>query len=330
MGAERLRDRDGVHPAERPDLVAVEVVGTHEVAAGGDELGAGLVLPDERGRPVGALVAVDPPALGPGRGVEGDHERLLIVVVDDEQRVFVEHRRGRGAPAQARLGRVESPLPDQGAVHVEGEDADVAEVGVDAFSVGHLGGRREGVLEVPVELRRARVDLGGPDDLAGLEVEGVHEPVVNVLLPLHQVPGPGGGKRAVGHLLGRAVGEVQPHARLLGLAVADHGGQEDAVAPDDRRRPAEAVDGGLPHDVLGGAPGEGQARVVVGGGEGVGAAERGPVLVLGGQGRGRGQRRREKRCREGSAGETGRPEVQHRESWKHGGDYMRPGGRCAS
>ena len=264
MGAERLGDRDGVQPAERPDLVAVEVVGPHDVAAGGDQLGARVVLPDERGRPVGALVPVDPPALRPGRGVEGDDERLIVVVVDDEEGAVVEHRRSGRAPAQARLGRIELPFPDHRAAHVEREDADVAEVGVDPLSVGHRGRRGEGVLEVPVEPGRAGVDLRGPDDRAGLDVQGVDQPVVQVPFPLHQIPRLGGGEPAVGHLLGRAVGEVEPHARLLGLSFADHAGQKDAVAPNDRRRPAEPVDRRLPHDVVGRAPGEGKARVVVG------------------------------------------------------------------
>ena len=307
--AERLGDRDGVQSAERPELVPVEVVGPHEVAAGGDELDARVVPPHERGRPVGALVPVDAPALGPGRGVEGDDERLLVVVVDDEQAVAVERRRGGRTPAQARLRRFEPPFPDHRAGHVEREDADVAEVGVDPLSVRHRGRRGEAVLQVPVEPRRAGVDLRGPDDRAGLDVQGVDQPVVRVPFPLHQVPRPGVGEPAVGHRLGRPVRKVEPHARLLGLSVADDGGQEDAIAPHDRRRPAQPVDRGLPHHVLGGAPGEGQARIVVGRRQRVGPAERRPVLVSGREG-GRRRPRREQRRREGAAGEPGRPGMQ--------------------
>src|SRR6185436_2611319 len=102
VGGERLRDRDRVHAAEAPQLLAVEIVGAHLRGAGGDELGALLVAPDEGRGPIGALVTVDPPQLASGRRVERHDEGLLLVVVDDEELAVREHGRGRGSPAHAR------------------------------------------------------------------------------------------------------------------------------------------------------------------------------------------------------------------------------------
>ena len=287
VGGERLRDRDGVHPPEAPQLAAVEVVRAHQVAAGGHELGAALVLPDEGRGPVRALVAVVPPALHPGLGVERHQERLLVVVVDDVERPVVQHRRGRGTPPETRVRRLEAPLPDDGALHVEGVDADVAEVGVDPLAVGHRRRRGVGVLQVAVEVGPAGVHLRRPEDLAALEIDGLHQPVMDSHRALHQVARlrvaePSAG----GHRLRRAVGEIEPHARLLLFALADDGGQEDAVAPDHRRRPAEPGDRRLPDHVLGRAPGERQPRVVVGRRHRVGAPEGGPVLGCRGRRRG--------------------------------------------
>ena len=300
MGGERLRDRDGVHAAEAPQLLTIQVVRAHQVAARRHQLGAALVLPDEGRRPVRPLVTVVPPALHPGRGVERHHERLLVVVVDDEQRPVVQYRRGRRPPPQARVRRLEAPLPDEGPVHVEGVDAHVAEVGVDPLAVGHRRRRGVGVLQVAVEVGPAGVHLRRPEDVAALEVDRLHQPVVHGHRALHQVARlrvaepPAGG-----HRLRRTVGEVEPHARLLLLALADDGGQEDAVAPDDRRRPAEAGDRRLPDDVLRRAPRDRQPRIVLDRRQGVGAPEGGPVLGLRGQ-RHRGGDEGEQHGREGS------------------------------
>ena len=130
----------------------------------------------------------------------------------------------------------------------------------------------------------AGVHLRRPQHVAALEVDGLHQPVVDGHRALHQVARlrvaepPAGG-----HRLRRAVGEVEPHARLFLLAVADDRGQEDAVVPDHRRRPAEPGDRRLPDDVVGRAPGERQPRIVVGRRHGVGAPEGGPVLGLRGE-----------------------------------------------
>ena len=72
------------------------------VGARRHDLGAAVVLPDERRRPVGALVAIDPPDLGAGPLVVRGEERLLVVVVDDVDAIAVEHRR-RGVPQPLRV-----------------------------------------------------------------------------------------------------------------------------------------------------------------------------------------------------------------------------------
>src|SRR5439155_22954275 len=100
-----------------------------------DQFRPHLVAPDERRPPVALLVAVNTPDLPARLRVEGGEVGLLLVVVDDEQTVIVQGRRGRGAPAHARLDRIELLLPEQLAVVAQTEDTDVAEAGVDALAV---------------------------------------------------------------------------------------------------------------------------------------------------------------------------------------------------
>ena len=172
----------------------------------------------------------------------------------------MEHRRRRGAPAGARRIGADGVRPYRRAVHVEGEDADVAEVGVDPLAIGdrRLGGKA--VLEVPRALRRAAMDLALPADFSGVDIEAVDHPAVLARRRVHP-----------------SSVEIDAGARLLLLGQRDHGRDEDPVAPDDRRAPAESGDVGLPGHVLGLAPAIRKARIF-GHAGGVGPAELLPLI----------------------------------------------------
>ena len=58
------------------------------------------------------------------------------------------------------------------------QQADAAEVGVDAFAVGHRRLGREAVLDVALHLRHAARQLVLPLDLAGVEIDVVNHPPV--------------------------------------------------------------------------------------------------------------------------------------------------------
>ena len=98
-------------------------------------------------------------------------------------------------------------LPDDLAVEVEREQAVAAERRVDQLPVGRWRGRRKSVLVVHV------LDAGLRDE---------------------RLP----------QLLAVAA-RIRQHRQPLAVAVA--GGEEDAIAPDNRRRVAAAGHGGLPH-----------------------------------------------------------------------------------
>ena len=82
------------------------------------------------------LVAVGAPQFLAGPLVVGGDVRLLVVVVDEDDAILVEDRRRGGAESGARLHRRHLLRPDRLAVHVEREQADVAEVRIDALAVG--------------------------------------------------------------------------------------------------------------------------------------------------------------------------------------------------
>ncbi len=215
--------------------------------------------PDVGRRPVRPLVALDPPDRLTGARVERGEKRLGVVVVHDVEPIAVEHRRGRCAPAVARLERPPAPRPEGGAVHVECEDAELAKVRVDALAVGHRRLRCVAVLEMARRRGRRRVKLTRPAHVARLPVEGVQHPPVRV------------ARRAA------LAAQVESRPRRLALGRPDHRRHEDDVTPDDGRAPPGARDRHLPNDVVGRAPGVGQARIV-GDAAGAGASKLGPPL----------------------------------------------------
>src|SRR5439155_5025709 len=119
----------------------------------------------------------------------------VVVAVEDE-RVLVQVRRRRGAPAQGAGEEAEVLLPHELAGHVVAEDARRAEEGVDVLAVG---GARRGGVAVPDVRRLLRHVLRRrllPQDLA----------------------------------------VAAAHAEDVALAALLGGpGEEDLVAPDDRR-----------------------------------------------------------------------------------------------
>ena len=199
-----------------PQEISLFVVRAHLVGARRDHLRAEFVLPHEGRGPVAALFASVAPQLLAGRGVERHQEGLVLVVVHDVELPVVHDRRCSRTPAEARPHHLEAPLPDRLAVHREGEDADVAEVGVDPLAVRDRGLRGVGVLQVAREVRRPDQHLALPTLLSGFHLKAVDRPVVLVGGRLHPV-----------------AAEVEALLRLLDLALAPHRGEEDAVALDD-------------------------------------------------------------------------------------------------
>ena len=173
---ERRGNGDGRHAGELPQQVAVEVVGAHAVGAGGDDLGPLLVLPDEGGRPVGALVPRNAPDLVAGLRAQREQVRLIVVVVLDIEAAVVQHRRRGGAPPQPGGRGLDVARPAQPAVRrVEAEDAQVAEVDEQRVAVGDRRLGRQGVLHVVAAGRRAAMHLALPPHGPGADVERVDE-----------------------------------------------------------------------------------------------------------------------------------------------------------
>ena len=214
--------------------------------------------------------------------VERCDPRLLLVVVDDDQHVAVDDGGGGRAPFGPGAAVRRQRAPDLVAVHVERIGAEVAETDVDVLAVRRRGFGGVGALLVPRERREPDRDGPLPQDVAGLEVEAVDQPVV---VDRRRIRAPARG--------------VEARLRLLEVADGGDRRQEDAVAPDHGARPAEAGDVRHPLDVLGRAPRLGQVGVVRNGGVHGGAAEVRPVVAVGrlGQRRGGGQRHeRQEEC----------------------------------
>jgi hypothetical protein len=115
------------------------------------------------------------------------------------------------------------------------------------------------IFQVSRKCRDGAVHLILPGDFAGFRIDRIHDKAVF------------GGRglafpTKIKSLFGR-----------LDLRAADHGGEKNAVSPNDRRRPAEPWDFRFPGDVLGSAPGVGKAWVVGGNPRGTGAAKLRPV-----------------------------------------------------
>src|SRR5688572_16294222 len=104
------------------------------------------------------------------------------------------------------------------------------------LAVGYRGFRRIGVLDVPRFRRNTAVRFALPRDLAGGEINCVDDPSMFSLR-----------RRSF-------AAKVEALLRRLDVTGRNDGGDEDAVAPRNRRRPAVAGDDRFPRDVLGGAP----------------------------------------------------------------------------
>ena len=92
----------------------------------------------------------------------------------------MQHRRGGGAPAHARLHRRHRLRPGRPPREVEGEQSDTAGVHVDAFAVGHRRLGKIGVLLVDGLRRNGRVQLAFPANAPGVEVDVVQDPAMLV------------------------------------------------------------------------------------------------------------------------------------------------------
>ena len=136
-----------VRPRRRhSSLPRVERVADGVLPADDHELGPQRVLPDEgrgparRGAP-GRQVAIHLPQHLAGLRVDRGGKRLAVVVVEHEHAAVVHDRRRGGAEVQVHRLRVEARVPERRAVEAIGEQADVAEVGVEPLAVGGRASR---------------------------------------------------------------------------------------------------------------------------------------------------------------------------------------------
>ena len=132
--------------------------------------------------------------------------------------------------------------PELLAGEVVGEESDVAERHVQAPSVRGRCLGCVGVLQVTRRRRNAAMRLVLPHDLSGVPVNGIdHPPVFD------------GRRRPF-------TAEIQAAFGGFDLPRRNHRGDEDAIAPCDRRRPAVPGNRRLPTHVLRGAPRLREAR----------------------------------------------------------------------
>ena len=162
------RGGDGVlgHARRLPHEVAGRPVVAADLVRGArHHLGPARVRDDERRRPRGLLVALLPPELAAGLPVEGDDERVALVVPLDEQPVPIEG--GRAALPEGQLDRhvAEVLLPEDLAVRVERVEAARAEVGEDDLAVGHRRRRGPGAGRVRALVGQLLADDPLPEDL---------------------------------------------------------------------------------------------------------------------------------------------------------------------
>ncbi len=139
----------------------------------------------------------------------------------------------------------ERDLPLRRAVDVERVDAARLEIRVHLLAVGRHRRRGVGVLPVPIVVHRPVVGGALPRDAAGLRVDGEHLERVRVV----DVDGVGVDVAGL-----QVVAEVDRRLAAGDLFTLDRRRQEDAIAPDDRRRMAASRNLGLPLDVRVGRP----------------------------------------------------------------------------
>ncbi len=232
------RGRDHVHglPATLPDDVAtLQVVAPGSIRGVDDDLQASAGLDDERSGPRRHLITLAPPTRLSGPLVQHLDERWPLVIPVDHERVAVNDRRRALAEAAACRHVAEVTLPQLPAVEVVAVDTARAERDEERLAVGCRRRRCVVVVRVAPLLRQLLRRLSLPEDLPRPAIETEHGEAVVVARELD----PEGTTRL---LLGWRHAIIDP----VGL---DRREDEDAVAPDDRRRAPLAGDLGLPDDV---------------------------------------------------------------------------------
>ena len=229
----RRRDRDTRHPLQRPEQCAIQIVRPDLVRSRRDDLGALSVLPDERRRPVALLITWRSPDLFTGLGIQREQIRILIVVVHKIEPVAIQHRRCGGPPTESSRLRLDGVLPDFLTIKVKAKHADIAEVGIDSLSIRDRRLRGIAALQVNWSLWPPFMDLPLPTNFASLQVETVDLPLMHGIWRLRSI-----------------AAEIESLLRLFGLTRIDDRRQEDAVAPNNRRRPASPRNVRLPSHVL--------------------------------------------------------------------------------
>ena len=263
MAREGGWDDDRGHSTQLPEDSAVGgIIGAHDLGTGDDQLRATVVAPDVGGRPVGAGFAFDSPERAPGGGIKGEQRRGFIVIVEKKELLAVEDGRGSGPPPKAGLARLNGEVPERLAGHIEAVEADISEEGVEALAIGDGSLRGITVLEVTGGLDRTTRRFAFPPDAPCPAIDRIDHPTMLFF----------------GKVVALAP-EVEPLLRTLDGSFGDDGGEEDLIAPDDRRGPAHSRNRCLPGDVLGRTPRLWQVGILGGYARGVRSPKLWPMVI---------------------------------------------------
>ena len=203
------------------------------------------MFPHQWSRPGALFVTYHLPTRLARLAVQGlDIGRVVVVVDIDHLAPFDHRRRGRTVTEQcsARLDRM---CPQRLAVQVVAIQAQVAKQYVQPLAVGRRCLGRVTALGMTSHLRLARMSLSLPDQLACLQAQAIHHPVVD----------------RVGRYRSTTT-QVQPRLGLLVVGVTVNRRYVHPIAPHDRTAPTQTWNLGLPGHVRLPVPHLRQPRIV--------------------------------------------------------------------
>src|SRR5262249_37700499 len=213
----RRRRAAAASRAQLPEDLAVRgIVRAYLLAAEDHQLSPLLVLPDDGGTPARFVAPRYSPKLIACLLVEGDEERILLVIALHEETLMIKYGRAAGAPASRHRVRAQVLLPDELAGEVEAEHAGHAEVGVDPFPVGDRRFRGIGVARMGSDAGFASVRRVWPGPLAAGSVEAEDFPGVDRVGRWAAPPPANPARWAAGLAAARALSLAPFHVRAVG------------------------------------------------------------------------------------------------------------------
>ena len=185
------------------------------------------------------------PAFVTGLRIKRSNPRAFQVVVDHDHLTVMNDGRSCRAIVEDSLPRFDLLRPERLAVQPVAIQTQIPEQGVQSLAVGRRRFRCVSALGMARYLRLAGMRFVFPEFLARVQVEATNHPMMNALC-----------------WSSHTLAQIQPFAGREILLVTDHGGHEDAVAPDNRTRPAPARYVGCPRNIVRITPRRWQSRVV--------------------------------------------------------------------